>query len=228
MNFYGSFFRWLQIIVRKFYPTYSVQLPKNHGPVVYVCHHQNLFGPFVTMLWSPESLHIWVLHVFLYQKVGYKHFVDYTFTKRFKWNKVFSQVCAYPLSYLASKLLNSAKAIPVYRGSRKIIQTFKESVASLSKGENIAICPDIDYQDPSSITKDMYDGFLYLEKYYFQSTGRHLCFTPLYVSKKKRSIIANQSIYFRDGYDFNEERKVVYEKIHSNLNDLAKKCGDVA
>lgn len=226
-NFYGRFFRFLQWFVRIFYPKYSVKLPNNPtGPVVYVSHHQNLFGPFIILLWFPRCLHAWILHVFIDQRACYKQYVDYTFTKRFGWNKTLAKVCAFSISFFIARLLNSGKGIPVYRGTRKILDTMGQSVASLSKGESIVLFPDIDYSDGSSHTKDMYEGFLYLEKYYYKVTGEHICFIPLYVSKRKRMVIADQPIYFQDGNDFISERKLVHQKIFTSLNDLAKRCGD--
>ncbi|TCS81261.1 glycerol acyltransferase [Tepidibacillus fermentans] len=218
----------IRAIIRKFYPTYSVQIPKNiNGPVVYVSHHQNLFGPFVTLLWFPKCLHAWILNVFLDQSSCFKQYVDYTFTKRYGLNRNLAKIFALPLSYFVSKLLNSGKGIPVYRGSRKILTTFNLSVDALSRGESIVIFPDIDYRDHSSNIKEMYDGFLYLEKYYYKATGKHVCFIPLYASKKKKMLIADKQIYFRDEVDFNVERKKVVQEIHANLNHLAKKSGDI-
>ncbi|MFJ5622776.1 glycerol acyltransferase [Peribacillus loiseleuriae] len=227
-NFYGTFFRFVQFIIRKMSPTYHVQIPNQiSGPVAYISHHQNTFGPFVIMLWFPKSLHAWILHVFLNQTACYKQYAKYTFTKRIGMNKHLAKICALPLSYLITKLLHSGKGIPVYRGSRQIMQTFNQSVAALQKGEDIAIFPDIDYSDTSSRTNAMYEGFLYLEKYYYKITGQHVCFVPLYASKSKKVIIADPPIYFRDGEDFNKERKIVYQKIHDQLNLLAKNCGDL-
>jgi 1-acyl-sn-glycerol-3-phosphate acyltransferase len=227
-NFYGTFFRFIRSLIRKIYPKYSVQIPNNsNGPVVYVSHHQNLFGPFVILLWFPKCLHTWIFNVFLNQATCYKQFVDYTFTERYRWNRTLAKICAYPISFFISKLLNSGKGIPVYRGSRKILQTFNLSVAALSKNESIVIFPDTDYSDNSANVKDMYDGFLYLEKFYYKETGEHLCFIPLYASKNKHLLISDTQIYFRDNKDFYEERNIVYQKIHANLNELAKKCGDI-
>ena len=61
--------------------------------------------------------------------------------------------------------------------------------------------------------KAMYDGFLYLEKYFYKATGKHVCFVPLNVSKKRHLIIADQPIYFRDGEMFNTERIKIRERI---------------
>jgi 1-acyl-sn-glycerol-3-phosphate acyltransferase len=227
-KFYGPFFSILQNCIRKIYPKYTT-LISNHidGPVVFVSHHQNLFGPFIILLWFPKSLHAWMLHVFLDREACFKQYVDYTFTKRFGWNKGLAKICAYPISYFITTLLNSGKGIPVYRGSRKILETFHLSIDALNRRESIVLFPDIQYSNPSAATTEMYDGFLYLEKYYYKATGKHVLFVPLYASKRKHVIIADRQITFRDGKDFNTERKIVLREIHDHLNELAKKCGDI-
>lgn len=227
-NFYGRFFRITQWIVRKIYPTYKIQIDKNvKDPVVYISHHQNLFGPFVIYLWFPKSIRTWILHVFLNRKSCYQQYVNYTFTERFGMNKIFAKICAFPISFVISSLLNSGKGIPVYRGSRKIMKTFQLSVEALKNGESIAIYPDIDYTDTSNETKDLYEGYLFIEKYYFKETGRHVQFVPLYVSKKNRLIISDEPIAFRDNEDFTSGKKRVGNYIQTKLNELAKKCGDI-
>jgi hypothetical protein len=227
-HFYGTLFTSLRKLVRLVYPRYTAQVLEHNGfPAVYVMHHQNLFGPFIALLWFPKDLHAWILHVFLNQRDCYKQLVDYTLTKRMGINKHLAKLLALPLSYFTAKLLNSGKGIPVYRGSRKIVHTFQQSLEVLKKGESIVIFPDIDYRDQSPVMKEMYDGFLYLEKYYYNSTGKHLCFIPLYVSRKKKKLLADQHIYFRDGEAFSSEQKVVYQKIRNKLNQLAQQCGDI-
>jgi len=226
---YGLLFNVCRKIVRMVYPTfhYERQEKNPEKPVVYVSHHQNLFGPFITLLWFPRVVRIWILEVFLDREACYKQYVDYTFTKRFGWNKYLAKSIAYPISFFIPKLLHSGKGIPVHRGSRKILKTLKMSVDALINGDNIAIFPDIDYHDSSSEVKDMYEGFLYLEKYYYEITGEHICFVPLYVSKKQRKIITGKNIYFRDDIKFAEERKIVLQKIQDNLNQLARSCDEI-
>lgn len=227
MNFYGRFFTFIQGVARRIYPKFTVQLPNSQeSPVVYISHHQNLFGPFHCMLWFPQPIHAWILYCFLDQKACYKQFIEFTFTKRYKFPLVLAKIICFPFSYFVSKLLTSGKGIPVYRGSRKIMTTIKMSIEALRRGENIIIFPDIDYQDHSSKMKDFYNGFLYLEKYYYQATGKHLCFIPLFVSRNHRTLSTSEPIYFRDGEDFYMERKIVQQKIQTVLNDLAIKYGD--
>lgn len=167
-----------------------------------------------------------MLHDFLDRQACYKQYANYTFTERFGWNKYLSRLIALPISFFIPKLLISGRGIPVYRGTREILQTFRTSVEVLENGNSIAIFPDVDYSDTSSTVNELYDGFLYLEKYYYKKTGKHICFIPAYVSKNLKTIVAEQKIYFRDGANFKTERKIVLQKIQDNLNMLAKKCGD--
>lgn len=225
---YGLFFRTCRWIVRRFIPSFEVTLSSTSSEaVIYVGHHQNLYGPFMAYAWMPDGIRAWIYHVFLDQKACYEQYKNYTFTERFGWNKGVAAVIAMILSFFITRLLDSGRGIPVYRGSRDILKTFRKSVDALNNGEDIAVFPDVDYQNDSSETKQMYEGFLYIDKYYFRKTGKHVCFRPLYVSKNKRKIIGGEKVYFQGDMSFRKESKIILQQIQDNLNQLAKDCGDM-
>lgn len=220
---YGRLFLLCRRLVHFVFPKYDVQFPKDlHDGVVYISSHQNLFGPFMMLHSFPKEIRTWILHVFLEQKLCFQQYRDYTFTKRFRMPKMLATLLAYPISFFIPKLLKSGKGIPVYRGSKKIVKTLKESVDALKANENIALFPDKDYTDTSANVSDLYEGFLYLEKYYYKETGKHVEFVPVYISKKRKLIVADEPIRFRDGKNFMKERNIVLEKIQNRLNELAK------
>ncbi|MET3699683.1 hypothetical protein SAMN05877753_101107 [Bacillus oleivorans] len=227
-HFYGKLFRLVRFLTRRVYPKYTVQLPDFHTcPTVFVSHHQNFFGPFITYVWLQTPVRVWVLHVFFDKTSCYRQFVDYTFTVRLKLKKKLAALLALLVSSLIPKFFQSANAIPVFRGTKKIIDTFIDSVQALKKGEPILIFPDIEYTDSASSMQAMYEGFLYLERYFHRETGQHIHFIPLYVSKKTRSVVTGEPIFFRDGEYFKSELKVVSQKLHDSINQLAQKCGDI-
>lgn len=226
-NFYGPLFKFSRWILSLFYKKYSVDKVANFkGPVVYVSHHQNMHGPIVTLLSFPKPLHVWALHVFFNKHICFKQYSEFTFTKRFGWPKTLAKIMAFPISRFIPKLIQSGQAIPVYRGSRSIMDTFKKTIEVLNAGEHVIIFPNIDYSSSSATVGYLYDGFLFIEKYFFKETGRHICFVPLYASKKKKALVTGTPIYFRDGHKFQEERKFVLEKIKTELNALAIQSGD--
>lgn len=188
-NFYGPLFKFCRWVVSIFYRKYSVdKVGEFDGPVVYVSHHQNMHGPIVTLLSFPKHLHLWALHVFFDKKVCFKQYSEFTFTKRFGLPKLLAKMIAFPISRFIPKLVHSGKAIPVYRGSRSIMDTFKQTIHVLKRGESVIIFPNIDYSSSSANVGDLYDGFLFIEKYYNRETGKHICFVPLYASKKGKNL----------------------------------------
>ncbi|MGN1387824.1 MAG: glycerol acyltransferase [Bacillus sp. (in: firmicutes)] len=226
-QFYGKSYRVFRTITRLFYPSYQ---PENTDTdthsVVYVSHHEHFRGPLSIMLWTEKPIHIWALSAFYEQPTCCKQIVQYPFVKRFGWNEKAALIICLPLSYIISALVRSANAIPVYRGSREIVKTFRQSVDALSKGDNILIFPDVHYDNRSPIIGEIDPGFLHLEKYYYRKTKKHLTFIPVYASKSQKKIVQGKPIAFQDGVDFKIEQERVKEALHSSLIQLATACGD--
>src|SRR5690625_1797734 len=143
--------------------------------------------------------------------------MNHTFTKRYKWPPIVAKMIAWPASYIVPWMMKSARAIPVYRGSRKIMDTFKISVDALLNNEDILIFPDIDYSDDSTETSSIYEGFLHLEKYYYRQTEKHLTFIPVYSNQKKHEVYTGQTIQFTGNKSFIEERHEIAQRIQKEL-----------
>lgn len=228
-NKYGKLFLFCRKIVRLFKRKYDVDLSRVNldRPIVFVSHHQNLVGPFYVYLSFNKFVRVWMLHVFFDRKACYDHYKNYTFTKRFGWNRTIAGLAASVVSRFVTSLMQSGKGIPVYRGRRDILKTFQTSVQALKNRESIAIFPDIDYQDSGSEVKELYEGFLFIEKYYYRETGEHIHFVPLYASSNLRKIVAGDAIMFTGKESFRKESKTILKQIQNKLNQLAKECGDL-
>lgn len=212
--------KFLRLFKKKYKVEINDSLTK---PVAYIVHHQNLKGPFTTMLWLDEKIHPWVLSVFYNQRDCFKHYYEYTFTKRFKIPKLLAAIFAYPISFYIAGLAKSMESIPVYRSSMSILKTFKYSINALSSNESILICPDIDYSNSRNTIGEMYQGFIELERFYNRATLNHLPFVPIYIDEKLKVIIVGNEIKFRDGVNFQEEKKLVFSKIMAEFIRLENK-----
>lgn len=219
---FGRFYKIVRQLVRMVLPKYSNKnIAPTSKPTVYISRHQNMSGPVSILAWSNHFMHTWVFAPFLSQKSCYQHYVDYTFTQRFGWPKILAKIIAWPTSYFVSALLNSGRMLPVYRKSRKIIQTFKLSLNALLRNEDLLIFPEIDYTNTDISTSKIYEGFLHLEKYYYRETKKHLAFVPIYSDKERREIRRGKAIYFTGKKKFIEERKEIVQEIQKELNRLA-------
>lgn len=222
---YGFVYKSLRGFLRFITPRFEVEpLPEYDGPVVYVSHHQNLKGPYYIHLWMTEYyfMRTWVFGNLYYQEACYDHYVNYTFTERYGWPEWLAKAVAYPASYYVSALMKSGRGIPVYRKSRKIINTFKETAEAMEKGEDILIFPDVDYSSDEDEVSDIYQGFLNIEKYYYRNTGRHVNFVPLLAVEDSRKIVNGPPVRFEEGIDFIDQRADKAKELQETMNQLLK------
>ncbi len=169
--------------------------PSPTSPCVYVAHHQNMYGPVHTLAVLPVCAHIWALHVFTRRETCFSQFYHYTFRTRFGWPVPAAWLAATALSLVVPAFMHTIGAVPVYRGSAAVRNTMQLSAQLLAKGESLVICPDVDYSSSSDEMGQSYTGFLMLEKYYYQRTGCHLPFVPVYCDGANQVLQLGEPVY---------------------------------
>ena len=118
-------------------------------------------------------------------------------------------VCAKLVSGAVSGIVRGCGAIPVYRGRREIVETMRLSQQVLEKGENIILCPDVDYSSSAAEIGAVYEGFLHLEKGYHRATGKHLAFVPVGLYAPAKRVRMGEPIRFADGVPFARQKAQV-------------------
>lgn len=214
-------FKFARFLFRCFTPHYNVyRTHKVPDPAVYIVHHQNMHGPVTSMAWFDKHVRLWVLNAFCSIRSCFHQYYHYTFTKRYGMPKFVAAIAALIPSLLVPKLMHAMKAIPVFRESRDIVKTFKQSISALIDGQNILLCPDIDYTDTSYNIGEMYTGFLDLEKYFLKQTGKHLAFVPLHICDADHGIYVGQAVYFSGEDTFRQEKERVYNLLKQEFSHL--------
>ena len=193
------------------------EVPEPTEPCVFVCSHQNLAGPLMTLTFLPFFVRPWVLSVFMERKTCYRQYADYTFSKRHGMPGPLARFLAWCASGAVSALMRSIRGIPVYRGNMRIGATFRQSVEALQAGYSILLFPDVEYTKASEGIGEMYDGFILLGRAYARATGRSLAFYPLYCDMKTRRIVRREPVQYRADAPPNEERVRVKEELHRRL-----------
>ncbi|KAA9300377.1 MULTISPECIES: hypothetical protein [Aerococcus] len=224
---FGWSLRLLRRFVRLFLPKYQFNgedLPDLDQPTIFVSHHENLKGPLRLMVWTPVFMRPWVFAKLTQVKSCYRHFSSYTFHKRFGLPKALSKCLAWPTARISVFFLKSARSIPVYRQSKKIRLTFKESVASLQAGQPIAIFPDIDYQNSDQSIGELYEGFLTIDQLYYKKYGQRIQFIPLVANKYKKEFEIGRPLRFTGRIKFRKERELIAQALQDELNRLSSPC----
>lgn len=222
---YGKLCRAAQFGLKILRPGWKVEVAPPAEPTVYICSHHNMQGPITTVAFFPFHIRAWVLHVFFDREACFRQYADYTFTQRFGMPRWLGEALAKVVSGAVSTLMHSIDAIPVYRGSSKIMATFRESLDTLKEGESIIIFPDIAYSEEENGIGSIYEGFLMLEKNWNRTQGTHLRFVPLYVDEPRRRVLEAPEIRFAQDRDFKSDMPRVSAAIRDSINDLAVKAG---
>lgn len=194
LDFYGGFARAAQMLLCGLSKKYSSDIVPDGKPVVYVCRHLDMHGPYTTIKWLPFDVHPLVLSVYFDRHEGYDHMRSYTFSKRWgKKPKKFSGL-SWLVSGAAYRAFHSLKAVPVFRGGNGSIKTLRGGLKYLKKGESLIVFPDIDYTGKYGRESEIYEGFLYYGEMYRRSTGESLRFVPLYIDEHSRTITAGKAV----------------------------------
>ncbi|MBR3806136.1 MAG: glycosyltransferase [Clostridia bacterium] len=213
--FYGAIVRFLRPIAKMFSRKYRCNVIPHTDGAIYICRHLDMHGPYTTLKWLDFNVHPMVLHPFFTKQTCYKQYADYTFTERVGKKKGKFNIKAYIASRFVPALVRSIGAIPVYRGSVECIKTFRQAVKCLEKGQNVIVYPDVEYTADSDKESEIYDGFLYIGRFYKKATGKDLRFIPLYIDEKKKSIEEFDEITVEDT---KESRAFAAEYIRAAIN----------
>ena len=192
----GKLFFASRPFIRLVVGRWSVQAPPPEGPTVFVCSHGDMAGPLATQCWLPFPTRPWVLHVFLSREECRRQYRDYTFTQRFGLPRPAAALLAWAVSGYASALVRSVGAIPVYRGSARLKETFRRTVEALQAGDPVIVFPDVDYNDRSGDMGEIYDGFLLIDRFWQRVSDTPLDFVPLRLDRKVRRIAAGEAVRF--------------------------------
>lgn len=221
MEFYGRLYRFSRGFVRLFWPVYRVDRPELlTDPAIYVCRHFNSRGSFQTMPWLKGKIHPWAMYFYCDRDLCYQHLMGFTLTRRFGWHQWKARLWAFLVAGFLPRLMQSARAIPVYRSSMHVLQTYRASVQALLAGESLLLFADRDYTSESQAMGEMYDGFLALDRLYLRASGRHIPFITLFADAATKQLRVGDPLTFQSSAPDKAENERIYQSIRAQLSGL--------
>ena len=215
-SFYGPFVRLIRALVKVFTKNCRSEVLPPEEATVYVCRHLNMRGPITTIVRLGFAVHPMILSCFFDKDDCYRQYAEFTFTERHGKKKKKRNFKAYVASRVVPRIMKSLKAIPVHRGmDLGSMQTMRDSLEYLKKGESVIVYPDIDYTAGYETESELYEGFLLLGQLYKRDTGKSLRFVPLYIDDTDGKVKEYRHITIDN---FREERAQAYGYIKDAIN----------
>ena len=223
----GRYYRNCRRILRlRRYGRYKLHYEaENSGAIVYICRHRNAIGPLACLCVLPLGARPWAFAPFMDPKACREHLAGYTFPITWKLGPVLSRVLAAVLGPLFAWLVCSTGAIPVYRNSLKVRETYQQSMKALEEGDRLLIFPDINYAEENGEIGALYEGFLLLEQLWNRKTGGHIQFVPVNVSVVNRTVTVGKGISFSGSRSYREEKDEIVKRIEETMDAMAKEYG---
>lgn len=206
-------------------------LDSSEYPSIFVCNHGVFYGPIATVIYLPTYFRPWVDRKMLYHELTSKELYE-RITYRMpllskKAKKRVARWIAKPVNWA----MNSFNPIPVERDNlRNIIDTFNATIKALEEGDNILLFPE----RPAKIVEkghqtlrhqkdtvgEIYTGFAQIGKMYYEKTGKHIRFYPVYTNKHTHSLRIGNPIIFDSNNPHQEEKLRIATSLHDSITRL--------
>lgn len=214
-------FRILRRILCWVYPKYEIvgleKLPCE--PVVLVGNHSQLHGPVVCELYFSDKFYTWcnaqMMNKNEVQAYAYQDF----WSQKPKYSRWFYKAVSYLIVPLSVLIFNNARTVAVYHDKR-VVKTFKETIAHLTAGESIIIFPEYDKKH-NNVIYDFKDGFVDVAKLYYKKTGKELSFVPLYIAPKLKKAFVGEAVKFSSQAPLEQQREFIRDDMMRQITDIA-------
>lgn len=214
-RFWGNYARFAKWVFRTFTRRYTTDIRQPAEPVVYVCRHLNMHGPYTTLKCLPFDVHPMVIHVFFDRKKTVEHMKSYTLAARYGRKARKFSLLAHIMSWIDPPLMRSMQGVPVYREGTQSISTLKRGLNCLLQGESLVIYPDVHYTAGYDQPSEIYEGFLCMGELYYKKTGKLLQFVPLRIDDQSRQLCAGTPVTLRN---FRSEGQEAAQKLKQAIN----------
>lgn len=212
------FVRWL---VWLFYPKTAMQGLENlpAEPCLVVGNHAQMHGPIACELYFPGKRRIWcagqMMHLKDVPAYAYEDFWSGK-PKSIRW---FYKILSYVIAPLSVCVFTNAHTIGVYHDSR-IVSTFRNTVKALENNTNVVVFPE--YATAyNNIVNQFQNKFIDIAKLYYKRTGKALCFVPMYIAPKLKTMYLGTPIRFNPDAPMEQERLRICDALMKEITTIA-------
>jgi hypothetical protein len=192
-------------------------------PVVFLSNHATRYGPTAMHVYFPGKHRIWVLSSLFYVKTFSNHMMVYWFPNVRGLIRILCRIFTLILAPIGPFFYKSMEAIPVYRMSLKLKDTYDKTVETLIEGKNVVIFPEsressVEYK----FVNNLQNGFFRFASTYYLKTGKRLLAYPVYCCKELNIISVGKPYEYDPDINMKEQSLTVMKYIQDSIEELAK------
>ena len=195
------------------------------NPLVFLGNHAEIYGPIASALCFPVPVRFWVISKMMFNKKDVRAYMyENTFSKKTFLPVFVRKLLAWYLGWLSVNIMNSLRAIPVYRDSpMKLRQTIRESVDALAAGENLMIFPEHpEGKYVKNGISELSPGFLMLAEAWWKKSGKKLRLMPVYANRELRTFTFGDEIGYEPENGFAAEQDRILKEAYEQLVKLSE------
>lgn len=211
----------LRFFVKLFSPKFEIHGLENlpEEPCIITGNHCHMYGPIVGELFFPGPRRIWCnSQMMILKEVPAYTFYDFWAHKPHWWTWPFYKLLSYFVAPFSVCLFHNAHTIPVYRDNRGIT-TFRKTVESLEKGENVIIFPE-HYTPRNNIIYEFQNKYIDTAKLYHKRTGKALSFVPMYIAPMLKSVYLGKPTTFDPTAPMEQERTRISQYLMDQITQI--------
>ncbi len=189
-------------------------------PAIFVSNHLGYYAPLKIFVFADVNLLPWVRYE-IADKALCKDYLKADFVEpQLRLKGRFGDAVAGAISPICTGIMKRLGAIPVYAGSRKIIDTVEQSAIRLEMGYNLLIFPEAPAQPLNDFLCKFNAGFVNVAKVYYERFDKIVPFYPVCVNKKKNTIRFSKKITFDPRADFGAEKRRIVNALIVAIIDM--------
>ncbi|MBU0929378.1 MAG: 1-acyl-sn-glycerol-3-phosphate acyltransferase [Spirochaetes bacterium] len=189
-------------------------------PAIFVANHENAFGPIALFLYFPVKLYPWVMHDLTDRQKCARYLEKEFVSKELRLPGPFSTWLSVLMADLCVGLFRYMEAIPVYRRSRRIMETISRSIVMLEEGKSLLIFPEIPDAALTRYINRFNIGFIELAKEMGKEEHKTIRIYPVSVDRARRRIALGRPSAYDVDKSYDEEKRRIEAELEAEVEAM--------
>ena len=199
--------------------TYLEPIPDE--PVIFISNHAIRYGPFVMTAYLNRPRRIWALSTMFYVRSYSRHAMVYWYPNARGIKRLILRAWTSFLALIFPFVYRSYEAIPVYKMSLRLKETYEKTIETLQEGLDVVIFPESrDTSDKYKYTNQLQNGFARFIPQYYAKSQHKIKIYPVYCCKPLDKIIIGKPYEYNPDINIKQQSLIINDYIQDSIEEL--------